>query len=65
MKFASMFIPPCLSASLVLVSASPAHARKLKPGVGFRAGSAPLYGLEVFVKTLKNKLMGEISGICS
>ena len=65
MKFASMFMPPCLSASRVSVSASPARARILKLGVGFRAGSVSRYGLEVFVKTLKKKLTGEISGICS
>ena len=63
MKFASMFMPPYHSASLVLISAPPAPARKLKLGVGFRAGSAPRYGLEVPVKTRKKGLIGEITGI--
>ena len=63
MKFASMFMPPCLSASLVLISAPPARALKLELGVGFRAGSAPRYGLEAFVETRKKRLIGEISGI--
>lgn len=63
MKFASMFMPLGLSASLVLLCAPPARARKRMLGVGFRAGSAPRYGLEVPVKTRKNGLIGEITGI--
>ena len=65
MKFASMFMPPCLSASLVLVSAAPARARGLKLGLGFRARNAPRYALEVCAETRKKKLNGEISGIFS
>ena len=65
MKFASMFMPPCLGALLVLFCALPARACGLKLAFGFRGQSAPRYGLEVFAETRRKKLTGEISGIFS
>lgn len=65
MKFANMFMRPCLGASLVLVSAAPARARGLKLELGFRGRSAPLYAFEVCAETRKKKPTGEISRIFS
>ena len=65
MKFASMFMPPCLGALLVLLCALPARACGLKLAFGFRGRRAPRYGLEVFAEARKEKLTGEFSGIFS
>ena len=65
MKFANMFMPPCLGASVVLLCASPARARELKLAFGIRERSAPRYGLEVRAETRKKRLTGEFSGIFS
>ena len=65
MKFAKMFMRPCLGASLVLVSAAPARACGLKLELGFRGRSAPLYAFEVCAETRKKKPTGEISGMFS
>ena len=65
MKFANMFMPPGLGASLVLLPAPPARARGLKLALGLRERNAPLYALEVCAETRKKKLNVEISGIFS
>ena len=65
MKFASMFMPPCLSPLRVLFCALPARAGGLKLTFGVRGRSAPRYGLDVFAETRRKKLTGEIAGIFS
>ena len=65
MKFAEMFMRPCLGASLVLVSAAPARARRLKLERGLRGRSAPPYTFEVCAETRKKKPTGEIFGMFS
>ena len=65
MKFANVFMPPGLGASLLLRPASPARARGLKLELGIRERNAPRYALEVCAETRKKKLNVEISGIFS
>ena len=65
MKFANLFFPPCLGASLVLLCVSPARAREFKLAFGIRERSAPRYGLELCAETRRKRLTGEISGTFS
>jgi len=65
MKFAEMFMRPCVGASPVLVCAAPARARGLKLESGLQVRGAPLCALDVWAETLSKMPLGEITGMSS